>query len=113
MTKNPTLFLALVVAFLAQTSFAFVASVPNTKKAPSLLLTQLRQSAEPFEDKRKAVSWVDLPRPLQDDRIAAALPSAEQWVGRLAMVGAVGLIVGEITTGHSFSEQFIDLLSQQ
>jgi hypothetical protein len=29
------------------------------------------------------------------------------------MVGAVGLIVGEITTGHSFSEQFIDLLSQQ
>jgi hypothetical protein len=111
MTKSPTLFIALVVAFLAQTSYAFVASVPNAK--PSPMLTKLRQSAEPFEDKRKAVSWVHLPRPIQDNRIAAALPSAEEWVGRLAMLGAVGLIVGEITTGHSFSEQFIDLISNQ
>jgi hypothetical protein len=36
------------------------------------------------------------------------LSGFELSIGRLAMVGFVGLIVGEVVSGESFSEQFIE-----
>jgi len=37
--------------------------------------------------------------------------TTEIWVGRLAMVGAAGLIAKEIGTGESFADQVMVLLS--
>ena len=94
---------AFLIALVQSPAHAFV---PNMPKRP----LRMSQSAEPSV-KNDSPSWVNLPRPQENDESTASMPSAEQWVGRLAMIGAVGLFIGEITTGESVSEQVMDLIS--
>jgi hypothetical protein len=102
---NSSARVAFLIALVQSPAHAFV---PNMPKRP--LRITVGQSAEPSV-KNGSPSWVNLPRPQEDDELTASMPSAEQWVGRLAMIGAVGLFIGEITTGESVSEQVMDLIS--
>lgn len=52
-------------------------------------------------------AWIDLPAPRPADDFAA-LELVELIIGRLAMMGAAGLIGKELLTGESFAEQFVD-----
>ena len=58
---------------------------------------------------RDIPSWAYLPS--KPDFRKMDLPlQTEIWIGRLAMVGAIGLVVTELSTGTSFADQFLDLL---
>ena len=59
---------------------------------------------------RDLPSWKNLPSKPDFDNMDASL-TTEIWVGRLAMVGAAGLIAKEIGTGESFADQVMVLLS--
>jgi hypothetical protein len=63
------------------------------------------QAAEPG---REEISWFELPTPRKQRSsfVDHNLPSVETVVGRVAMIGAMGLLFTEFTTGESILEQF-------
>jgi Chlorophyll A-B binding protein len=60
----------------------------------------------------RPANWRQLPTKasqLEDqDGSGAELSGTEIYVGRIAMVGFVGLLVGELLRGESFSQQFLE-----
>lgn len=82
----------------------FVTSArPRTAFLPQL---SLYQSLLPEEQP----SWIELPRPFLE-RQSNQHGDAELLLGRLAMVGALGFLVGEIVTGETVVEQCADALA--
>eukprot|EP00978_Attheya_sp_CCMP212_P024713 scaffold78136_cov53-Attheya_sp.AAC.5 len=85
----------------------------NTRIDPCLY------SSQPFDnnDQDAVPSWMDLPKPLNDKEIESILtkssstdenpllPSAEMFLGRIAMVSALILFTVEATTGQSLPQQ--------
>eukprot|EP00542_Grammatophora_oceanica_P015679 CAMPEP_0194030122 /NCGR_PEP_ID=MMETSP0009_2-20130614/3717_1 /TAXON_ID=210454 /ORGANISM="Grammatophora oceanica, Strain CCMP 410" /LENGTH=138 /DNA_ID=CAMNT_0038670011 /DNA_START=95 /DNA_END=511 /DNA_ORIENTATION=- len=67
---------------------------------------------------QKQLSWLDLPKSsllnLEQDKSSYVknLPSAELIIGRVAMIGAISLMIGEFTTGASIVEQFTDAMEK-
>jgi hypothetical protein len=68
--------------------------------------SSLRQSSVPEEQP----SWIELPRPFPE-RKSTDEPQAELVLGRSAMVGALGFLVGEVLTGESVVEQCADFFT--
>jgi hypothetical protein len=63
------------------------------------------------EKQSKLPSWVNLPnRETARQAVKTTLFETEISVGRLAMVGAVGLILQELVTGESILEQLSDMV---
>jgi hypothetical protein len=84
----------------------FVTSAPSkTAFRPSV--SSLRQSSIPEEQP----SWIELPR-IVSVRKSTDEAQAELVLGRLAMVGALGFLAGELLTGESVVEQCADFLSK-
>mmetsp|Transcript_39184 Transcript_39184/g.117807 ORF Transcript_39184/g.117807 Transcript_39184/m.117807 type:complete len:131 (-) Transcript_39184:268-660(-) len=110
----------LLLASVVLTASAFQIP-PRVNQPPSLPteVTELRSSRALDEGEnimaqasvvpqRKDVSWVDLPKSAESSD-EDVLPSAEIIIGRIAMVGALGLFANEVISGKSVMEQFIDL----
>lgn len=53
--------------------------------------------------------WVNLPNRVSRKAVTSTLFTTEIQIGRLAMVGALGLIVKEFVTGESVLEQISDI----
>jgi hypothetical protein len=53
--------------------------------------------------------WVNLPNRVSRKAVTSTLFTTEIQIGRLAMVGAVGLILKEFVTGESVLEQISDI----
>jgi hypothetical protein len=90
-----------IVALLCTDAITAFAG-PNRHIA--LTTSSLLQVAKPG---REEISWLELPTPRKQRNsfLDNNLPSVETVVGRVAMIGAIGLLVTEITTGESFMEQ--------
>ena len=52
--------------------------------------------------------WIDLPSPRQEDNVEK-YTGVELGIGRVAMVGFIGLFVNEVISGESFGQQIADL----
>jgi phosphate/sulfate permease len=109
--KSPVLF-TLVVAWLLTSSLAAFSSHTSSRLAFTGRLNQSSRSIDAPTQVTERPSWMDLPKSVQKDSrfVEQSLPTAEIIVGRVAMVGAMGLLVGELTTGESVIEQFQDLV---
>ena len=82
-------------SFIADTTTSTSATAPRTTA----------QAPVP----RDIPSWAYLPS--KPDFSNMDLPlQTEIWIGRLAMVGAIGLVATEVLTGASFADQIVDLL---
>lgn len=66
----------------------------------------LQQSSIPDEP-----SWFELPSSSIQDKVVG-IQAIEDVLGRVAMVTAAGLIIGEVVTGESVAEQFADAISK-
>jgi hypothetical protein len=70
--------------------------------------TQRRQSAplrvSRIDESKQQPKWIDLPRARGD---LSQLPNVEIKIGRVAMVGFLGLLAGEIISGESFGQQIV------
>ena len=84
-------------------ALGFVTSTrPRTAFLPKV---SLYQSSVPEEQP----SWIELPRRFLEGQ-SNQHDDAELLLGRMAMVGALGFLVGEILTGESVIEQCVDVL---
>ena len=109
--------ISLVLAALASISSAFVAAPPSATYLQHVISQQQRQRpvtlnmvTEINNDKPKD-DWRTLPNRSvgnESDGNPETTMSAEIYIGRIAMLGFVGLVVGEVLTGESFSQQFLD-----
>jgi hypothetical protein len=117
----------LLVATLLSTAESFSPSpktigrsqLPTTASSPVLQETSFprdtivgKVSLSDMDEKQpKALpSWVNLPNRETRQAVKTQLFETEISVGRVAMVGAVGLILQELVTGESVLEQLSDLV---
>ena len=92
-----------LVLYSACSASAFVSSSGRPSFCSSLRV------AQPQQDE---LSWFELPTPRrQKSALSENLPSVETVVGRIAMIGAVGFMFGELMTGHSVSEQVVEAVA--
>lgn len=71
-------------------------------------MSSLPVSSVPGEQTESVVpTWTDLPSK-ETDTLQKDLDEAEIGIGRIAMVGAIGILARELMTGESILEQFID-----
>ena len=89
---------------------AFVSTKPSSKISASRLESSTSVGTAEAVDGRDLPAWANLPSKPDFDDMTGML-KAEIWVGRLAMLGAAGLIARELGTGESFADQFMDVLS--
>lgn len=54
--------------------------------------------------------WIDLPSPSKTQDSIEKYDGIEIGVGRVAMVGFLGLFVKEVISGESFGQQIVDAL---
>lgn len=98
-----TLMTLLMVLSSTSSIMAFVPSQGRSFVGSSLRV------AQPQQDE---LSWFELPTPRrQKSTLSENLPSVETVVGRIAMIGAVGFMFGELMTGHSVSEQVVEAVA--
>merc|ERR1712176_256370 len=68
-----------------------------------------------MDEVAKKAEWYTLPanrNSEQDRKQVENLSDAELMIGRVAMVGAISLLVGEVMTGQSIFEQVMDVVSR-
>ena len=82
-------------SFIADTTTASSATAPRTTAGAPVA--------------RDIPSWAYLPSKPDFGNMDLPLQT-EIWIGRLAMVGAMGLVATEVLTGASFADQILDLL---
>jgi hypothetical protein len=105
----------LLVATLLSSANAF-SPAPKTFRLPTRVQVLdsydypgLQDTSETSsQEKRSLPSWVNLPNRVTDE--TPDLFNAELSVGRVAMLGAVGLILKEVVSGESVLEQFSGLV---
>jgi len=99
----------LVCTALVPSSLGFTTS--SLTRRPTAFVpptnTRLHQSSIPEEQP----SWFELPSSSTKNDSMGVQAVVEDVAGRIAMMTAVGLIVGEVATGESVAEQFADALS--
>jgi hypothetical protein len=68
--------------------------------------TVLQSASVNNNDKEKSPRWIDSPRPRErvDNEKYSNL---EMGIGRVAMVGFIGLLANEVISGESFSQQIL------
>jgi|Transcript_15989 hypothetical protein len=104
-SRSSTLLFVLLCLSLVSSSFGFAASPPNCSSVSSN--TRLHQSSIPDQ---QHPAWFDLPSAKTSRDNVVGVQAAEDVVGRIAMVSALALTVGEVVTGESVTEQVIDAL---
>jgi hypothetical protein len=117
-TRPAQLCLLVCLAATEVTSFSPIA-VPITRRcggcsAPLHLSTmesssssQSQQQQQQQPQDQSVPSWIDLPNKV-DSAPSSALDGMELIVGRIAMIGATGIIIKEVFTGESVLEQCRD-----
>ena len=97
-------------ALLVPSAESFSVRPNPSSRAPSHLgvNTHLETSATTTRD--KSLSWIDLPS--KSSRQQERLDGLELIVGRVAIVGAAGIIIKELVTGESILDQCHDALQQ-
>lgn len=106
--------LLLICVSLLPSAFGFASSSSSTRR-PSFLpstastTTRLQQSSIPQEHGEPL--WFELPKPYPSKKREQCAQVIEDVVGRVAMVGALGLMAGEIFTGESVAQQVSDAFS--
>lgn len=122
----------LLATTLLSTAESF-STVPNKTFQPSQLpkstpVTTLKTITTPTktvlqetvfpQDSKAAVpgqpnlpDWVNLPNRVSRRAVTSTLFGTEIQIGRIAMVGAVGLCIKEVITGESVLEQITDIVT--
>jgi hypothetical protein len=129
-TSSMLLAALLLVATQLSTAESFTPSPPSTNnktfrrtQVPTLTLpvttqtiTALNQQTVFPQDSKAGTpgqpnlpEWVNLPNRVSRRAVTSTLFTTEIQIGRVAMVGAVGLILKEMMTGESVWEQITDL----
>jgi hypothetical protein len=64
---------------------------------------------------RSTSSWIDLPATAVATRMTqqqqAQLQVLEQTIGRIAMAGAIGIVIKEMYSGQSIAEQIMNYMN--
>jgi cytoskeletal protein RodZ len=87
----------------------------TTTTTPTSTTTLFQQTVFPQDSKvgtpgqPNLPEWVNLPNRVSRKAVTSTLFTTEIQIGRLAMVGAVGLILKEFVTGESVLEQISDI----
>jgi hypothetical protein len=108
----------LIVATLLSTSESFSPSPKTIGRSPlqetsfprDTVVGKVGLSGMDEKQPKALPSWVNLPNRETRQEIKTQLFETEISVGRIAMVGAVGLILQELVTGESVLEQLSDLV---
>ncbi|GKY93968.1 hypothetical protein MPSEU_000363700 [Mayamaea pseudoterrestris] len=107
---------AAVLLLLAPPAESFSVNRPIHSRSPitsSQLNVNSLESQPSSSASSNLPSWMDLPSKKEREILTVAqLDGAELLIGRIAMVGAVGIIVNEIFTGASILDQCQDALHQ-
>ena len=88
---------------------------PHVITTPPSTTTLFQQTVFPQDSKvgtpgqPNLPEWVNLPNRVSRRAVTSTLFTTEIQIGRLAMVGAVGLILKEFVTGESVLEQISDI----
>jgi len=80
-------------------------STPQTISGSSVVSSSTAAGANDVPSYRDLPPWAQLPSKPDFKNMDLSL-RAEIWIGRLAMAGAIGLVVTELGTGESFIDQF-------
>jgi hypothetical protein len=111
----------LLIATLLSTAESFSPSPNKTFRrsqlvpTPTTTMTDLQATVFPQDSKigipgkPNLPAWVNLPNRVSRSAVTDTLFTTEIQIGRLAMVGAVGLFLKEIVTGESVLEQISDI----
>jgi hypothetical protein len=129
-TSSMLLIALLLVATLLSTAEAFTPSPPTNSKplrrtklptftpVTTQTITALNQQTVFPQDSKVGTpgqpnlpEWVNLPNRVSRRAVTSTLFTTEIQIGRVAMVGAVGLILKEFITGESVLEQLSDLVT--
>ena len=70
----------------------------------------MRSASLDENDTRPVPKWIDLPSPPRAQDIIDEYDGVEIAVGRVAMVGFVGLFAKEVISGESFGQQILGAL---
>ena len=98
MPSRSIIMLSSIVALMSTND----ASAFTSQGRPALINLALQAS----QFRQDELPWFELPAPRKPkSSFTESLPSVETVVGRVAMIGALGFIFGELTTGESVSEQ--------
>ena len=73
--------------------------------AASRSMMSLRSAS--LDENEARPKWMDLPNPSRTQDDVEKYDGVEIGIGRVAMVGFVGLFVNEVVSGESFGQQFI------
>lgn len=84
-------------------SFSSAFSLPTTKSRNQSIVL----NSASINDKDQSPRWIDRPRERVDNE---EYSKVEIGIGRIAMVGFVGLLAGEVVSGESFGQQILDAL---
>eukprot|EP00980_Cylindrotheca_fusiformis_P004053 scaffold880_cov132-Cylindrotheca_fusiformis.AAC.49 len=93
----------LALRVLCFTNIASAFTVPSTSRRASNAGNPLFSAS--INDKDNSVRWIDRPRERVDSE---KYSNVEIGVGRVAMVGFVGLLTNEVISGQSFGQQIVD-----
>ncbi|CAJ1966801.1 unnamed protein product [Cylindrotheca closterium] len=89
------------------TSGFSISNIPaGSKVAQAKTTTAMRSASLDENDVRP--KWIDLPSPPKARNVIEESAGIEIAIGRVAMVGFVGLFAKEVISGESFGQQIVD-----
>ncbi|KAL3943025.1 MAG: hypothetical protein SGBAC_002884 [Bacillariaceae sp.] len=94
--------------FQVTSGFSINNGPTGSKMAQSRDPNALRSASLDENDARP--KWIDLPSPSKTQDSVEKYDGIEIGVGRVAMVGFLGLFVKEVISGESFGQQIVDAL---